>query len=626
MKIDRQKNKKHIVLVGPPNSGKTTLFNWLTGFKHRVVNYPGSTILLSIGRLLEKYNLFADIKDTPGIYSLSPKSQDEQATKNSLFKNKDISTLVLVLDASKLEIQLPLFFQLKEAGFPLVVALTMWDILPQNSISLTLLENVLNTPVIPIKGLIGDGVKDLIESIRSCAEKKVQFIQEPKPWSQKKLNSALNQSKQIMRKIRLEKNKNHWQRKENLFYSNTFDKFFLHPKTGIFLFAGIMFGLFYSIFWFASPFMSAIDEGFSFLIEKTGERLSSYPYLADFVSHGLLASFGAVLIFIPQIFILFIGISLLEDTGYLARAVALMDGPLSKIGLSGRSFIPFLSGYACAIPSVLSARALSSKREKFITFFAIPFMSCSARLPVYALLLSFLFYGQSTWKPGLALSLIYISSFFLGLIAVFLLNLFLKKEDREVFLLDLPIYRRPVLKKILQNARQRTQYYLVKAGPAIFTVALAIWILSSFPFHSELSPSDRIQQSYAGQIGQTIEPVFLAMGLDWRVGVALIAAFAAREVFVSALVLVFSLTEATEGTLLETMKSATHTDGTLIFTTASVTALIVFFMLSLQCLSTTAIIYKESHSLKLALIQLAALNILAYIMAVLLYQSLNLIL
>ena len=620
------KDKKHIILIGPPNSGKTTLFNWLTGFKHRVINYPGSTVLLSVGKLLEKYNLSAELKDTPGIYSLSPQSQDEQITKNSLFENKNISALILVLDTSKLEIQLPLFFQLKEAGFPIVVALTMWDILPKQSFNLAVFKKTLKVPVVPIEGLIGKGIGDLIESIRSLTGKKAKPIQKPKPWNQKKLSSVLSQSKLIVNNMHLDKNKNHRQIKENLFYSNTFDKFFLHPKTGLFLFSGIMFGLFYSIFWFASPFMSAIDEGFSFLIEKTGERLSSYPYLADFISHGLLASFGSVLIFIPQIFILFIGISLLEDTGYLARAVALMDGPLSKIGLSGRSFIPFLSGYACAIPSVLSARALSSKREKFITFFAIPLMSCSARLPVYALLLSFLFYGQSTWKPGLALSLIYIFSFFLGLMAVFFLNLFLKKEDKEAFLLDLPIYRRPVLKKVLQNAKQRTQHYLVKAGPAIFTVALAIWILSSFPFHPELSSSERIQQSYAGQLGQMIEPVFSAMGLDWRVGVALIAAFAAREVFVSALVLVFSLTEATEGSLLETMKSATHADGTLIFTTASVTALIVFFMLSLQCLSTTAIIYKESHSLKLALTQLLGLNILAYIISVLLYQSLNLIL
>ena len=388
-----------------------------------------------------------------------------------------------------------------------------------------------------------------------------------------------------------------------------------------------MFGLFSSIFWLATPFMDIIDKIFSFLIEQTGQSLAFSPKIADFISEGILASFGSVLVFVPQIFILFMGISLLEDTGYLARAVALMDGPFSKIGLSGRSFVPFLSGYACAIPSILLARNLNSKREKFMTLFSIPFMSCSARLPVYALLLSFLFYGQSAWKPGLALSLIYIASFFLGVSAVFFLNLFLKKEEKEIFLLDLPIYRRPVLTKILQNAGKRTQHYIIKAGPAIFTVALAIWLLIHFPLQPELSPAERIQHSYAGQIGRIVEPLFGAMGLDWRVGVALIAAFAAREVFVSVLVLVFSITAVAEETLsqslLETMKAASHADGSLIFTTTSVLGLIVFFMFSLQCLSTSAVIYKESGSLKLAITQFLTLNVLAYFMSVLVYQGLN---
>ena len=625
MNASLQKDKRHIVLIGPPNSGKTTLFNWLTGFKHRVINYPGSTVLLSIGKLLEKYNLPAHLTDSPGIYSLFPKSQDEQTTKKSLFENKNISAVLLVLDASKLEIQLPLFFQLKDAGFSLVIALTMWDILPKNSLNPIELQNSLGIPVIPIKGLIGEGVGKLIEALRPLS-KETKAIQEPVQWSQKKFNEAFKKSKRIVQNS-FAKNKENL-KKENPFYSNKFDKFFLHPKKGLLCFAFIMLGLFYSIFWFAAPFMDAIDSSFSFLIDKTSQSLSAYPYIADFVSQGLLASFGAVLVFVPQIFILFVGISLLEDTGYLARAVALMDGPLSKIGLSGRSFVPFLSGYACAIPSVLSARGLSSQREKLMTFFAIPFMTCSARLPVYALLLSFLFYGQSAWKPGLALSLIYATSFFLGMVAVFLLNLFLKKEDKEPFLLDLPIYRRPVLAKIVQNAGKRTQHYVVKAGPAIFIVALAIWLLINFPAHPELSSFEKIQQSYAGQIGQMIEPVFKTMGLDWRVGVALIAAFAAREVFVSALILVFSMTKAPEAnhSLLETMRNAIHSDGSLIFTTASVTALVIFFMFSLQCLSTTAIIYKESGSLKLALTQLLTLNILAYVMAVLVYQSLSFIL
>lgn len=614
-----------ILLIGPPNSGKTTLFNWLTGFKHQTFNYPGSTTFLSVGNVLQKYEFPANVTDTPGIYSLFPQSEDENISKKSLLKNTD-SKVLLVLDASKLEVQLPLFFQLKESGFSPILVLSMWDILPQDSMpNISTLSQLLKSPVIPLKGLIGGGVSELIKELKNNNQK--NLATEISPWDQKKFNSCLEQSKSILKQSLKEKSQ---VKDKDLFNSNKWDRFFLHPKKGLFLFSFIMFGLFSSIFWLASPFMNAIDSFFSFLIKQSEQSLFAYPQIADFVSQGLLASFGSVLVFVPQIFILFAGISLLEDSGYLARAVALMDGPLSKIGLSGRSFVPFLSGYACAIPSVLLARNLKSKREQKMLYFSIPFMTCSARLPVYALLLSFLFYGQSAWKPGITLSLIYIASFFLGMISVFLLNRFLKKEDKDVFLLDLPLYRRPVLTKILQNAGRRTQHYIFKAGPAIFIVALAIWLLSHFPFHPEMSPSERIQQSYAGQIGQIIEPIWRAMGVDWRVGTALIAAFAAREVFVSALVLIFSITslagENLTHSLLNTMGVASHSDGSLLFTTASVTALIVFFMFSLQCLSTTAIVYKESGSLKLAVTQFLTLNLLAYAMAVLIYQSLSFIL
>ena len=624
-----------IILVGPPNTGKTTLFNWLTGFKHKIINYPGSTVLLSVGNMLEKYKFPAKITDTPGIYSLFSKAEDGQTTNQALFKTTQPPTVILVLDAGKLEIQLPLFFQLKESGFQPIVALTMWDILPEHSlVDIKRLKSLLKAQIVPVKGLIGEGVAEIVKELEKGEKSDLKnTTQKVKDWKQEKFNKVSQQSKEIVhqslsKKSIKEKDENQKQKWKSPFYSHKWDRYFLHPKMGLFLFGCIMFGLFSSIFWLASPFMSSIDQFFSFLIRQTNKSLSFDPQLADFVSQGLLASFGSVLIFVPQIFILFVGISLLEDTGYLARAVALMDGPFSKMGLSGRAFVPLLSGYACAIPSLLLTRSLSSKRERLMSFFSIPFMSCSARLPVYALLLSFLFYGQSAWKPGLALSLIYITSFFLGMVAVLILNSLLKKEDRDIFLLDLPLYRRPVLTKVLQNAGKQTKHYVVKAGPAIFVVALAIWFLTHFPLQPELSPAEEMQQSYAAQIGRFVEPLFRSMGVDWRVGTALIAAFAAREVFVSALVLVFSLTAFSEvaltQSLLEVMKSASHSDGSLVFTTASVISLVIFFMFSLQCLSTTAVVYKESKSLKLAVFQFLILNILAYFISVLVYQGLNL--
>ena len=617
---------KKILLIGPPNSGKTSLFNWLTGFKNKVVNYPGSTVLTSQGKLLKKYDFPAQVIDTPGTYSLFTQSKDEKISFETLLDNKENSIVVLVLDSSKLEIQLPLFFQLKAIGFSPILALTMPDISEKScQLDIDKLSQELKTKVAFVNGSTGQGLFELIKKIKNGKTDSIN-IKKIESWS----NEKFRKISQHCHKIIESSLSSHKNSKENPFYSQKWDRFFLHPKIGFILFGLIMFSLFSSIFWLAQPFMTAIDKSFSFLIDQSHSLLSFKPLVAEFFSNGILAGFGAVMIFVPQIFILFIGISLLEDTGYLARAVALMDGPLSKVGLSGRAFIPFLSGYACAIPAVLLARNISSKTEKFLVYFSIPFMSCSARLPVYALLLSFLFYGQSAWKPGLALSFIYICSFILGIIFVIILNKLIKqKDENESFLLDLPIYRRPSFMKVLNNALKRTKHYITSAGPAIFFVALGVWILSSFPLAPDLSPEQQIQQSYASQLGQVFEPLFLKMGLDWRVGLALITAFAAREVFVSSLLLIFTVVKSSHETLghslLETMQSAVHTNGLPIFTTASVIALIVFVMFSLQCLSTTAIVYKESRSLKLAVSQFLTLNILAYIFAVICYQVLNLI-
>ena len=612
-----------LLLIGPPNTGKTSLFNWLTGFKNKVVNYPGSTVSLSKGRLLKKYSYSALAIDSPGIYSLlNPQSEDEEVSLKILSENKEKPIVILVLDISKLEIQLPLFFELKNKGFSVVIVLTMSDLLPKKSCpDSKKLAELLKAPVISVQSKTGEGVLKLIQTLKGYSF--------PKTNKQDEENrvSLLNRCKKIVQSSLSPEHS--LMDKENLFLSQKWDRFFLDPKIGLLLFSLIMFFLFSSIFWMATPFMTALDSFFSFLIDKSYSLLSFSPLLADLAGKGVIGGFAAVLIFLPQIFILFAGISFLEDTGYLARAAALMDGPLSKIGLSGKAFVPFLSGYACAIPAILSAKSLTSKREKLMVFFAIPFMSCSARLPVYALLLSFLFYKDSLWKPGLALTLIYIGSFLVGVLAVSILNKILKKEKSEAFLLDLPVYRSPSLLKIINRAFKQSQHYIVKAGPAIFTVSLGLWALSHFPYLEGLSDSEQMAQSYAGQMGQFLEPVFQLMGLDWRVGICLILAFAAREVFVSALLVIFMITKDSMSlmdSLLETMKTAVNSEGALIFSTASSLSLIVFFMISLQCLSTSAIVYKESGSLRFSILQFVVLNASAIMIAILCYQALNFIL
>ena len=740
-------SQKNIFLMGPPNCGKTTLFNWLTGFKNKIVNYPGSTVFVSKGALLKKYGYPVEVIDSPGTYSLKAQSNDEKAAVKTLSKNKDSQIVVLVLDAGKLEVQLPLFFKLQKEAYPVLIALTMLDILPKSCRpQAEMLSQKIQAPVVSIQGLTGRGVLELVEQIKNFKVKPLtdnqmkknsaffnQELEDRKTergsynknnryrndgdnrdegsdkigktdkagriknskendkkkknghkMSQKNTSHGMNTSIQENNKsnqdllqyckkavedslikdssknsqeplinTELKKTKsvkaNHQaitkqkdqelfkknsqklqQERERIFLSEKWDRFFLHPKFGFVLFSFIMFSLFSSIFWLAAPFMDAIDWFFSKMIDSSSQTLAFAPQIADFISNGLLAGLGAVLIFVPQIFILFAGISLLEDSGYLARAVSLMDGPFSKIGLSGRSFVPFLSGYACAIPSLLLAKNLKSEREKQMVFFSVPFMSCSARLPVYTLLLSFLFYKDSAWKAGLSLTVIYISSFLIGMICVAFLNRFLKQEKSESFILDLPVYRRPSPLKVINRAVRQSQHYILKAGPPIFFLSLFIWTLTNYPSHPALSEAEKASQSWGAQLGLILEPVFQFMGMDWRVGFALIAAFAAREVFVSALLLIFTITKGSEETLmnslLETMKTASHSDGSLIFTTAGVLGLIVFFMFSLQCLSTSAVVYKESGSLKFAVTQFISLNVLAYFTAAICYQSLNLIL
>ena len=610
--------KKKIILVGFPNSGKTTLFNWLTGYKNRVINYPGSTVSLSIGSIQKKYNTEASVIDTPGVYSLFPQSEDEAITYKSLFNDKNVACVVLVMDVSKIEKQSPLLCQLKESGFKVIVALTMSDLVEKGSIEKKNLENVFKVPFIPITGLIGEGVSALIEKIKEHLKYDPSEKVRLQKWTTEKRESTMETNKPLFASFQKLK-------KPSFFLSQKWDSFLLHPKWGLVFFFCIMFSLFSSLFWLADPFMSIIDNFFSFSIRAV-QSISSTSLWVDFLSNGILGSFGSVLIFVPQIFILFFGISFLEDTGYLSRAISLIDGLFSRVGLSGRSFIPFLSGYACAIPAVLSTRNISSTREKWMTLFAIPLMSCSARLPVYALLLSFLFYGESAFKLGLVLTLIYFGSFLLGILAVSFLNLFLKKEKETIFAIDLPLYRRPVFSKLLNTSWIRTKHYITKAGFPIFIFSLIVWVSLHFPRNLNLSDTEQIQQSYASIIGQFIEPIFKWIGVDWRVGVGLLAAFVAREVFVSSLVLIFSITVGAGSvthSLLQKMNEAVHSNGEPLFTTGSVTALIVLFMLSLQCLSTTAVIYKETNSKKFALIQFISLNVIAYIVAILTYQAFN---
>ena len=498
-----------LVLIGPPNSGKTTLFNWITGYNRKTVNYPGSTVELFSGHVQKKQAGFSwCVIDTPGIYSLfSPSHEADLAKKviKDLKARGTLRALILVIDSTRLPRQLPLAFQLKELGIPFVVALTMCDIQKKEGpLNVKLLSSELGVSVFPVDGLLGGGVLSLLKavfrlfsSLKLKAEAGFCF---PDSLKLQKLQASFLKKSQVL----IEKIKPVSSVSKSLIGRKTrfIDSLLLHPVLGFGFLCGILFVFFSALFWLASPFMDQVDALFSLAVEGLvhwgGDGL-----VVDFLAHGVLTGFGAFFVFVPQVYILFVGIYLLEDSGYLARAATLVDGPFSRIGLSGRSLIPFLSGFACAIPAVLSARQISSKRERAITTFVLPLMTCSARLPVYVLLLSFLFYGSSPWKPGLIMAVLYFLAIVLAVLAAGVLNLFFKADSKSSFLMELPLYRLPVFSQVLVSAWSRSRHFIKKAGPVIFLFTLLMWGATHFPRSED--PYTQVKESYAGRFGQITE-------------------------------------------------------------------------------------------------------------------------
>lgn len=613
-----------IPLIGAPNSGKSTLFNWLTGSKQKAVNYPGSTVEYSRGHLLEVYKCPVEVIDTPGIYSLFPKTNDEEVTANIL-KNNTYQKVILVVDATQLQRHLYIYKQLHEAGYNIIIALMMTDLLKKSKrqINIALLEQELGVKVFPIEGRLGAGVKELAAMLDTETNTSGASINNLVRWDAEKQQLAHDTVTEIMTKVTLYPQ---GQASKNLLdWTFKLDQVFLHSVLGITLFISFMFLVFASIFWFAAPFMDFIDGLFGSLGEQILTLLPD-TLIGDFLANGVVASIGAFAVFAPQIFILFFLIGVLEDSGYLARAASLVDRFFSKIGMNGKAFVPLLSGFACAVPAMMATRTIENKKERWITMFILPIMTCSARLPVYALFIAFLFHDNPL-LGGVVMALVYFVSLAIGLIFSAILNLLIKDKSPTKFILELPLYRVPMWKNITFNSYKRTMSYLTKAGPVIFVLALIIWLASTFPNYKEEDPIKRFDTSYAASAGHVIEPVFEPMGGDWRIGAAMVTTFAAREVFVGTLAILFKVTDEDEDaqtqTLLERMKGATHADGSPLFTFPLVVALMVFFIFALQCIATFAIAKKEMNSTRFAVIQLVSLNVIAYIMAVLTYQILN---
>ena len=664
-----------ITLVGPPNSGKTTLFNYLSGKNYKTVNYPGATVEYSICKVQKKFDFEANVLDSPGIVSLIPNSPDEEVSVSSLYSHPSFGIpdiVVVTADASQLSRHLLLVQQMIEAKFNVILALTMVDLLKRKGLGIDIenLSSELNCKVVEIDGRTGDGVPILLEKIeKNLAQNSDSIKEEPiildPNLTQDRLLQYYRDIEEIENKVIYESaerkidldsankelnilNKTLERKVKNNIDKTTLkiDRFLLHRIWGLVAFFFIMALTFTSIFWFAEPIMNLVDMLFGFMSSEALAILGN-NWFGSLIANGIISGTGAVAVFVPQIIILFLILGLLEDTGYLARGAMLIDRPLSKIGLNGRSFVPMLSGFACAIPAMMATRTIPNKRERLLTIFIIPLMSCSARLPVYTLLLAFLFPLGKSWIAGLILACIYIfstiSSITVAGIVNKLQNRIIKDQDNSSFILELPSYRIPKLSVVTNNTLHSAKLYMKKAGPIILFFSIIIWFLTYFPNYNptvetqgksqdeivQLQNAERLSSSYASDLGKLIQPVMKPIGMDWRVGVSLISAFAAREVFVSSLALIFKVT-GDEGTLqqsiLKAMRKAEIGDtGQKLFTTSTIFGLIVFFIFAMQCMSTLAVSRKETGSWRIPLLQLFMFSSVAYLLTFLTVNGLRML-
>jgi ferrous iron transport protein B len=603
-----------VLLVGTPNSGKTALFNRLTGLNQRVANYPGITVDLSIGRLARLPEL--DLVDFPGTYSLRPISEEERVAVGHFdesLSDPDVQHVLCIVDATRLEKSLFFCLQVVEAcqhqGRPVTVIANMGDILKRHGLSIDAsgLSQDIGAPVLVASARTGAGLDAIISGLQSpLTPPAPSRTADDNPILAKEGGSAdealYAQAHRLAEQYGAPAD-------ELLRSQSRLDRFFLGSLSGGLTFSLIMLILFQSIFTWSAPAMDAVEAG---VIGLGGWILPliSDGVFADFVTDAVFSGIGAFLVFVPQIFVLTFVIGLLEDSGYLARAALICHKPLRVFGLSGRSFIPMLSGVACAIPAIYAARSIESPRARFLTYLAIPLMPCSARLPVYTLLIA-IFIPRETalggligWQ-GMTLFAIYIFGMAAGLIIAGLVNRLSPSEGQMPFMMELPAYRIPALVPIARKSVQRAKHFVTKAGAVILGVTVVIWFLGYFP-----NQGADLGESWLGMLGQWIEPVFQPLGLDWRYGVAIVSAFLAREVFVGTLGTIMGI-EGAEDNIVPLVEQVQASALPL----AAGLALLVFFAIALQCVSTVAIIAKETNSWKLALRMVVAYLFLAWVAA-----------
>jgi ferrous iron transport protein B len=704
-------NKKlHIALVGNPNSGKSSLFNCLTGLHQKVGNFPGVTVDKKTGSTIMSTGETAEVIDLPGTYSLYPRRMDEWVSYKVLMnQDKELraDVIIAVADASSLKRNLLFCSQIIDLKMPVVIALTMMDMARRKGIRIDIaaLERELGVPVVAVNPRKNKGISQLKKAIeqtsqhlyqapsrdfidnKAFAENSIEEVKQHFPHLsdyaaihflinhesfdlpvstqdaiegieiKNKFNPTKTQAEEILQ--RYNRIKHIMQQAvsepdplQKTLFTEKLDNLLLHRVWGYIILLVVLFLLFQSVFWMAQYPMDWIELGFAKLSQSLANSLPDNRW-TDLLINGVIAGLSGILVFVPQIMILFGLITLLEDSGYMARISFLSDRLMRSVGLNGKSVMPMISGFACAVPAIMSARNIENRKERLLTILITPLMSCSARLPVYTILIGlvipqtylFGFLGVQ----GLVMMGLYLLGLVMALIVSYVAKWFIRIKEKSFFILELPSYRSPRWKNVVTTMLSKAKIFVFDAGKVIMIISLVLWALSSFgpgdnmqkvteryeaakqidpatiPALRQNYKSELLENSYAGLLGKSIEPAITPLGFDWKIGIALITSFAAREVFVGTMATLYSVGDDDKGSLLlkEKMRAAKRPDGSPVFTLATGLSLMIFYVFAMQCMSTLAVVKRETRGWKWPIIQFIYMTGLAYLMSWLCYAIFN---
>lgn len=634
-----------IAIAGNPNAGKTSLFNALTGLRQKVANYPGVTVETKSGLWAVEGMFSARVVDLPGLYSIHATSIDEQIARDVLLHIENARSLklpkpdltIVVVDATNLSRNLYLATQVIEIGDPVVVALTMVDLAEKAGLQIDVdaLNRELDVPVVPVVARHQRGIRELADAVakvttgQTSRSREKPLIADSRPEvSRNLLVARYKRIEEIVQRVLTRGDTS------TVNLSQRIDSIVTHKVYGPIVLIVVMLLVFQTIFSWANLPMSLIENVFSELSQLVRNYLPPGVF-TDLLTDGVIAGVGGVLVFLPQILLLFFFIALLEDSGYMARAAFLMDRLMRGVGLDGKAFLPLLSSFACAVPGIMATRTIENPKDRVTTIMVAPFMSCSARLPVYTLMIAACFAQQRVFGFLSAGVLIILAMYLLGItvaiIAAWVLKHTILNAPPPPFVMELPTYRIPSFSNVTHTMFTSAGLFVKRAGTVILSISILLWALTAFPRRTsnpaESNPAEQVSNSYAGRAGKLIEPVIKPLGFDWKIGIGLISSFAARETIVSTLSVVYNVgdegAEDQQGvpSLTDAMTRARRSDGSPVWTPLVAVSLMVFFVLACQCMSTLAIVRRETYSWRWPVFMVSYMLVLAYVASFVTYQG-----